>query len=54
MYLVTDSGAVLIDTPWDASQTKPLLDSIVKRHNKKVVVCITTHFHDDRTSGLGF
>lgn len=52
MYIVTDSGVVLIDTPWDESQTLPLLDSIKTRHNKQVKLCITTHFHDDRTAGL--
>ncbi len=52
MYLVTDSGVVMIDTPWDESQTLPLLDSIEKRHHLPVKICIVTHFHDDRTAGL--
>lgn len=54
MYLVTDNGAVLFDTPWDTSQFQPLLDSIWFRHNKKVVMAISTHYHDDRTAGLEF
>lgn len=54
MYLVTDSGVVMIDTPWDTTQFQPLLDSIKERHHKKVVLCIATHFHDDRTAGLEF
>ena len=54
MYLVTDSGVVLFDTPWDSTQFQPLLDSIEVRHHKKVVLCIATHFHDDRTAGLTF
>lgn len=54
MYCVTDSGVVLFDTPWDTTQFKPLLDSIFKRHNKKVVLCIATHYHDDRTAGLEY
>lgn len=54
MYLVTDKGVVIIDTPWDESQFQPLLDSIEKRHHKKVVLCIATHHHDDRTAGLEY
>jgi metallo-beta-lactamase class B len=54
MYLVTDKGVVLIDTPWDSLQFQPLLDSIEARHHKKVVLCIATHFHADRTGGLTF
>ncbi|MFT3844750.1 MAG: BlaB/IND/MUS family subclass B1 metallo-beta-lactamase [Lacibacter sp.] len=54
MYLVTPKGVVLFDTPWDSTQFQPLLDSIQLRHNKKVVMCIATHFHDDRTAGLAY
>jgi metallo-beta-lactamase class B len=54
MYLVTDSGVALFDTPWDSTQFQALLDSIEKRHHKKVVLCISTHYHDDRTAGLEF
>ncbi len=54
MYLVTDSGVVLFDTPWDSAQFQPLLDSIKKKHNKNVVMCIATHFHEDRTGGLAY
>lgn len=54
MYLLTDKGAVLFDSPWDTTQFQPLLDSINTRHNKKVVLCIATHFHEDRTGGLEY
>jgi metallo-beta-lactamase class B len=54
LYLVTKSGVVMIDTPWDSTQFQPLLDSIKVRHNKKVVMCIATHWHEDRTGGLEF
>jgi glyoxylase-like metal-dependent hydrolase (beta-lactamase superfamily II) len=54
MYVVTDSGIVLVDTPWDTTQFQPLLDSIERRHDKKVVLCISTHYHDDRTAGVEF
>lgn len=54
MYLVTDKGVVMFDTPWDTTQFQPLLDSIKARHNKEVVMCIATHSHADRTAGLEF
>lgn len=54
MYLVTNDGVVLFDTPWDTTQFQPLLDSIAKRHHKKVLLCIATHWHSDRTEGLAY
>src|SRR5690606_2489961 len=54
MYLITDDGAVLFDTPWDSTQFQPLLDSIRSKHSKEVVLCIATHFHADRTAGLTY
>jgi len=54
MYLVTDSGVVLFDSPWDTTQFQPLLDSIKVKHSKAVVICIATHSHKDRTAGLEF
>lgn len=54
MYLVTDNGVVIFDTPWDSTQFQPLLDSIEVKHDKEVVMCIATHSHEDRTGGFGF
>jgi metallo-beta-lactamase class B len=54
MYLVTKTGAVMFDSPWDTTQFQPLLDSILARHNQKVIFCIATHFHDDKTAGLEY
>lgn len=54
MYLVTENGVVLFDTPWDTRQFQPLLDSIAVKHQKKVLMAIATHSHDDRTAGLDF
>jgi metallo-beta-lactamase class B len=54
MYLVTNSGVVMFDTPWDTTQFQPLLDSIQLKHNKKVLLCIATHFHEDRTGGFEY
>ena len=54
LYVVTNNGVILIDTPWDTTQFQPLLDSIEARHHQKVVLCIATHSHEDRTAGLEF
>lgn len=54
LYLVTDKGVVLFDTPWNEEYYQPLLDSIWARHHQKVIMCISTHFHDDRTGGLKY
>jgi metallo-beta-lactamase class B len=54
MYLVTNEGVVMFDTPWDTTQFQPLLDSIKTRHGKNVILCISSHFHDDRTAGLQY
>lgn len=54
MYLVTNSGVVMFDTPWDTTQFQPLLDSIKLKHDKKVILCISTDFHEDRTGGLEY
>lgn len=54
MYLLTDNGAVLFDTPWDTTQFQPLLDIIKLKHNKSTNICIATHWHSDRTEGLEY
>ncbi|MFN8347287.1 MAG: BlaB/IND/MUS family subclass B1 metallo-beta-lactamase [Spirosomataceae bacterium] len=54
MYLVTDKGVVMFDTPWDTTQFQPLLDSIKVRHHKDVIVSIATHWHSDKTAGLEY
>jgi metallo-beta-lactamase class B len=54
MYLVTENGVAVFDSPWDTTQFQPLLDSIKWRHHKKVVMCIATHSHEDRTGGLEY
>jgi metallo-beta-lactamase class B len=54
MYVVTDSGVILFDTPWDTTQFQPLLDSIYSKHQKNVLLCIATHWHSDRTEGLEY
>jgi metallo-beta-lactamase class B len=54
MYLITNDGVVMFDTPWDTTQFQPLLDTIKIRHNKNVVICFATHWHSDKTAGLEY
>ena len=54
MYLVTNNGVVMFDTPWDTTQFQPLLDSIKLKHDKNVVMCFATHWHSDKTAGLEY
>jgi metallo-beta-lactamase class B len=54
MYLITNYGVVMFDTPWDTTQFQPLLDSIKSRHTKNVVMCFATHWHSDKTAGLEY
>ncbi|MEN9569999.1 MAG: BlaB/IND/MUS family subclass metallo-beta-lactamase [Bacteroidota bacterium] len=54
MYLLTDDGVIMFDTPWDTTQFQPLLDSIQLKHHKKVVACFATHWHSDKTAGLEY
>lgn len=54
MYLVTPTGVVMFDTPWDTTQFQPLLDSIQYKHQKSVVMAFATHWHSDKTAGLEY
>lgn len=54
MYLLTEQGAVMFDTPWDTTQFQPLLDSIKVKHHQIVTLCIATHWHSDKTAGLEY
>ena len=52
MYLVTNRGILMFDTPWDTTQLQPLLDSMLSRHGQKPRLVISTHYHDDRVAGV--
>lgn len=54
IYAVTRRGVVVIDGPWDPADYQPLTDSIWKRHHAKVVLCLATHFHSDRSGALSY
>ncbi len=52
LYVVTKAGIVLIDTPWGEDQTEQLVNLVQKKYKKKILFCISTHFHADRTAGV--
>jgi metallo-beta-lactamase class B len=52
LYIVTDKGVVVIDTPWGEDESQQLIDSVFSRHHKKIILSISTHFHADRTGGI--
>jgi metallo-beta-lactamase class B len=54
MYLVTEKGVVMFDTPWDTTQFQPLLDTIWARHHQQVIMAFATHWHSDKTDGLEY
>lgn len=54
LYIVTDEGVILLDTPWDKTQYQPLVDHIRTQHHKEIKWVITTHFHEDRSGGLAY
>lgn len=54
LIISTSIGAVMIDTPWDSTEFKPLLDTVKALLNQKVILVFSTHWHDDRTAGLSY
>lgn len=52
LYAVTKQGIMLIDMPSNEALTQQFIDSLEKRHHQKIVLSISTHFHDDRTGGI--
>jgi metallo-beta-lactamase class B len=56
LVVTTSKGAVLIDTAWDTvenqSKTEELLKMIKKHLQKKVVMAVVTHAHDDSVGGI--
>lgn len=51
LVVETRDGVVIIDTPWDTTQTRQLLRWIDTNLHKPVRLCIATHSHADRTAG---
>lgn len=49
---VTSKGLILIDTPWNNTQTKELIELTKKIFKKDISLAIITHAHDDRIGGI--
>ncbi|HTN35867.1 MAG TPA: subclass B1 metallo-beta-lactamase [Arachidicoccus sp.] len=54
LFALTNKGAIIVDGPWDPKDYQPLLDSIWLNHHQKVILCLATHFHGDRTGALAY
>lgn len=52
LVVETNSGLVLIDTPWDDDQTEELLKQTRTQFKRDVVLAIITHAHQDRIGGI--
>jgi len=52
LVVVIDKQAYIIDTPWSDVDTLALLDWI-EEQGLKPKLSLSTHFHDDRTAGIG-
>lgn len=52
LVVLTNKGAVVIDTPWTESQTEELFLDIQSRFQKEILYLIVTHAHNDRMSGV--
>ncbi|MCX4027571.1 subclass B1 metallo-beta-lactamase [Endozoicomonas sp. SM1973] len=53
VFIDSNSAAYLIDTPWNESDM-PALFSWLKKKKLTLKAAIVTHFHEDRTAGLGY
>ncbi|MGB5160933.1 MAG: subclass B1 metallo-beta-lactamase [Thermoanaerobaculia bacterium] len=53
LLLMTETEALLIDTPWTDDQTERLLDWIERDRGLSVAGVIATHFHSDCMGGIG-
>ncbi len=52
LIIVTKSGLILIDTPWDDTLTANLLGIARERFMQSVALAVITHAHDDRIGGI--
>lgn len=53
LIINTSAGIVLVDTGWGVEATEQLLDWIHKNLHKPVILCIVSHYHEDRLGGVG-
>jgi metallo-beta-lactamase class B len=52
LIINTSAGLILVDTPWDDSQTVELLDLVKIKFKQDIVFAIITHAHVDRIGGI--
>lgn len=52
LVVLTDSGAVIINTPWDELLSLTLIDWLADSLKTKIAVVIVTHSHEDCAGGL--
>ncbi|TGL45113.1 subclass B1 metallo-beta-lactamase [Leptospira perdikensis] len=52
LVILTNKGAVVVDTPWTEAQTEVLFSEIQVRFQKEILFLIVTHAHDDRMAGV--
>ncbi|TGL87849.1 subclass B1 metallo-beta-lactamase [Leptospira congkakensis] len=52
LVVLTNKGAVVVDTPWTESQTEELFSEVQVRFQKEILFLIVTHAHDDRMAGV--
>lgn len=52
LVVITSKGLVLIDTPWNNSQTEELIKLTKSKFNRDFVTAIITHAHEDRIGGI--
>ena len=53
LVVLDGQDAYIIDTPWSQQDTAALVAWLQER-NYKVKASVSTHFHDDRTAGIGY
>ncbi|MCW7493904.1 subclass B1 metallo-beta-lactamase [Leptospira sp. 2 VSF19] len=52
LVVLSNKGAVVIDTPWTESQTEELFSEIKTKFQKEILFLLVTHAHDDRMAGV--
>lgn len=52
--IIVDSGeAILVDTGWNETQARALLDWVESQLGARTIAVVVTHAHDDRIAGIG-
>ncbi|TGK87433.1 subclass B1 metallo-beta-lactamase [Leptospira noumeaensis] len=52
LVILTNKGAVVVDTPWTESQTEELFSGVKAKFQKEILFLVVTHAHDDRMAGV--